>query len=88
MARAKYFPRDVMLKMGFPHVLIEYFLNLDERTGGSGAVALNLDDINTTITEINSSVDAIGEFSPPSVMIEIDRLRRKVNELESLIYDH
>lgn len=83
---ANYFPRDVMQRLGYPNTLIEFFHALYLRTGGSPSLTNNLVDINTSVTEINNSVDAIAESAPPSVMVEVDKLRREVKELESLIH--
>ena len=63
----------------------EYLKNLYDRVGGSQSSAVNLVDINTTVTGISDAVDSIGESAPASLMVEVDRLRRKVSELESLL---
>lgn len=63
----------------------EYLKNLYDRVGGSQSSAVNLVDINTTVTGISDAVDSIGESAPASLAVQVDRLRRKVSELESLL---
>lgn len=63
----------------------EYLKNLYDRVGGSQSSAVNLVDINTTVTGISDTVESIGESAPASLAVQVDRLRRKVSELESLL---
>ena len=63
----------------------EYLKNLYDRVGGSQSSSVNLVDINTTVTGISDTVDSIGESAPASLAVQVDRLRRKVSELESLL---
>jgi hypothetical protein len=46
---------------------------------------VNLVDINTSVTAISDTVESIGESAPASLMVEVDKLRRKVSELEALL---
>lgn len=61
----------------------EYLKNLYERVGGSQTATTNLVDINTSITEVSDAVDSVGVSA--ILMVEVDKLRRKVEELEALI---
>ena len=61
----------------------EYLKNLHERVGGSQTATTNLVTINTSITEVSETVDSIGVSAV--LMVEVDKLRRKVEELEALI---
>ena len=63
----------------------EYLKNLYDRVGGSQSSTVNLVDINTSVTGISDAVDSIGESAPASLAVQVDRLRRKVSELESLL---
>ena len=63
----------------------EYLKNLYDRVGGSQSSTVNLVDINTSVTAISDAVDSIGESAPASLAVQVDRLRRKVSELESLL---
>jgi hypothetical protein len=87
MANANYFPRDVMQQLQFPNVLIEFFLNLHDRTGGAQGVTQNLVEINTSVTNVESNADAsagpdmIGTYAA----IEIERLKRRIEQLETLL---
>lgn len=87
MANANYFPRDVMQSLQFPNVLIEFFLNLHDRTGGSQGVTQNLVEINTNVTEVQADadsfqgVDTVGTYAA----MEIERLKRRIEHLETLL---
>lgn len=88
MAEASYFPRDVMQQLGFPNVLIEYFRNQFERSGGSGTLVQDLSTVNTTITTITESVEATdGEpiSMVPYLVAENERLKRRIEHLEALL---
>lgn len=61
----------------------EYLKNLYERVGGSQSATTNLVTINTSVTEVSETVDSIGVSAV--LMVEVDKLRRKVEELEALI---
>lgn len=87
MANANYFPRDVMQQLGYPNVLIEFFLNLHDRTGGAKAVTQNLVEVNTGVTTAQADADSFQgvEMVGTYAAIEIERLKRRIEQLETLL---
>ena len=87
MADASYFPRDVMLQLGFPNVLIEYFRNQFDRAGGSASPTQNLVQINTTLAGNTATAESTIGLTDMALylMAENDRLKRRIEQLEALL---
>ena len=84
MAEPIYFNIESFAKyLGRPNA--ETLFRMFQRVGGDQTITTTLLNVDTSITEINATVEGDKDNAPAYLRAEVDDLRRRLKQLEAMI---